>query len=299
MIGFYDYTVIATYLATVLGVGGIFLAADGLHLPAVFCLLLAGLLDTFDGRIARTKKDRSEQQKHFGIQIDSLNDLICFGVLPAMICRGAYAASPAYLSLGGPVGRILPPVWFDAALCFFVLAGLIRLGYFNVTEEERQEGTSAARKYYLETAHHVEHADDPAGIPAVGAAARRFDRDSDARGARDRASVHRANPCEKARPARALRTGAHRRSRARRADYAGALKLHNNNRGRVNTRPLFIVSQSSRRCKPPHVKKAEGLFHMRACRPVGELLEDRQHARGSRPSGCTPRARAPPDTRAG
>ena len=101
MIGFYDYTVIATYLATVLGVGGIFLAADGLHLPAVFCLLLAGLLDTFDGRIARTKKDRSEQQKHFGIQIDSLNDLICFGVLPAMICRGAYAASPAYLSLGG------------------------------------------------------------------------------------------------------------------------------------------------------------------------------------------------------
>ena len=56
MIGFYDYTVIATYLATVLGVGGIFLAADGLHLPAVFCLLLAGLLDTFDGRIARTKK---------------------------------------------------------------------------------------------------------------------------------------------------------------------------------------------------------------------------------------------------
>ena len=28
-------------------------------------------------------------------------------------------------------------------------AGLIRLGYFNVTEEERQEGTSAARKYYL------------------------------------------------------------------------------------------------------------------------------------------------------
>ena len=102
MIGFYDYTVIATYLATVLGVGGIFLAADGLHLPAVFCLLLAGLLDTFDGRIARTKKDRSEQQKHFGIQIDSLNDLICFGVLPAMICRGAYA--PLISRSAGPSG---------------------------------------------------------------------------------------------------------------------------------------------------------------------------------------------------
>lgn len=56
MIGFYDYTVIATYLATVLGVGGIFLAADGLHLPAVFCLLLAGLLDTFDGASPARKR---------------------------------------------------------------------------------------------------------------------------------------------------------------------------------------------------------------------------------------------------
>ena len=68
MIGFYDYTVIATYLATVLGVGGIFLAADGLHLPAVFCLLLAGLLDTFDGRIARTKK-HSAASNHTGGRI--------------------------------------------------------------------------------------------------------------------------------------------------------------------------------------------------------------------------------------
>ena len=55
MIGFYDYTVIATYLATVLGVGGIFLAADGLHLPAVFCLLLAGLLDTMGASPARKR----------------------------------------------------------------------------------------------------------------------------------------------------------------------------------------------------------------------------------------------------
>lgn len=38
-----------------------------------------------DGRIARTKKDRTEQEKRFGIQIDSLNDLVCFGVLPAAI----------------------------------------------------------------------------------------------------------------------------------------------------------------------------------------------------------------------
>ena len=43
----------------------------------------------------------------------------------------------------------MPKCFCCSERSFFVLAGLIRLGYFNVTEEERQEGTSAARKYYL------------------------------------------------------------------------------------------------------------------------------------------------------
>lgn len=139
MIGFYDYTVIATYLATVLGVTGIFQAVDGKLTAAVVCLLAAGLLDTVDGKIARTKKDRTAGGKRFGIQIDSLNDVICFGVLPAVIAYCAYVqkVSPAV------------PVWYTATLCFFALCGLIRLAYFNVLEEERQETESGARKYYL------------------------------------------------------------------------------------------------------------------------------------------------------
>lgn len=132
MIGFYDYTVIATYLATIFGVTGICRAADGGVLAAVFCLLMAGLLDTFDGRIARTKKNRTASEKRFGVQIDSLNDMICFGVLPAVI---------GYRT-GGTTA-----LWFIATLCFFVLAGLIRLAYFNVQEEERTDGS--ARVYYL------------------------------------------------------------------------------------------------------------------------------------------------------
>lgn len=56
MIGFYDYTVLATYAATALGVTGMFQAVEGRPLTAVFCLLAAGLLDCFDGRIARTKR---------------------------------------------------------------------------------------------------------------------------------------------------------------------------------------------------------------------------------------------------
>ena len=94
MIGFYDYTVLATYAATALGVTGMFQAVEGRPLTAVFCLLAAGLLDCFDGRIARTKKDRSHQQQSFGIQIDSLNDVLCFGALPSVAAPGAGGAMP-------------------------------------------------------------------------------------------------------------------------------------------------------------------------------------------------------------
>ena len=128
MIGFYDYTVLATYAATALGVTGMFQAVEGRHLTAVFCLLAAGLLDCFDGRIARTKKDRSHQQQSFGIQIDSLNDVLCFGALPSV---AGYCAWSRWSD--APT-----PVWYGAALCVFTLAGLIRLAYFNVTEEENQ-----------------------------------------------------------------------------------------------------------------------------------------------------------------
>ena len=46
--------------------------------------MIAGLCDMFDGKIASTM-ERTRQEKRFGVQIDSLSDLICFGVLPALI----------------------------------------------------------------------------------------------------------------------------------------------------------------------------------------------------------------------
>ena len=133
MIGVYNYTVAATYLALLLGLGGIYAAAQAKPLSAILCLMLSGLLDAFDGRIARTKKDRTEAEKRFGIQIDSLNDLVCFGVLPAAVGWS--------IGCGG--------VWFLATMSFFVLCALIRLAYFNVMEEERQEQTDALRHCYL------------------------------------------------------------------------------------------------------------------------------------------------------
>ena len=87
MIGFYDYTVILTYLSLMSGTIGIMLCLNGIGHPylGMFFLLISGLCDTFDGKVARTKKDRTPQMKKFGIQIDSLSDLIAFGILPACI----------------------------------------------------------------------------------------------------------------------------------------------------------------------------------------------------------------------
>lgn len=132
MIGFYDYTVVLTYLSLFSGLFGMYLASTGHTHQAIFCLALSGLLDTFDGKVARTKKNRTEDEKNFGIQIDSLCDIVCFGVLPAIICFHAGMTS----------------VFEKLILGFYCLGGLIRLAYFNVMEQKRQQETSENRKYY-------------------------------------------------------------------------------------------------------------------------------------------------------
>ena len=85
MIGFYDYTVILTYISFASAVSGIFCASTGHVRWAIVFLTFSGLCDMFDGKIARTKKERTEDEKNFGIQIDSLCDVVCFGII--RVCR--------------------------------------------------------------------------------------------------------------------------------------------------------------------------------------------------------------------
>lgn len=136
MIGFYNYTVILTYIGLASSVFGMTQVFGGHYRAALLCLIISGACDMFDGKIARTKKDRTKQEKVFGIQIDSLCDLICFGMFPATIGFSMTVGEPGLRPLG------------VAASVMFVLAAVIRLGYFNVMEEERQETTTEHRKYY-------------------------------------------------------------------------------------------------------------------------------------------------------
>ena len=131
LIGFYNYTVILTYLGAAAAVCGIFFSASGYPFWGVICLLFAGLTDMFDGKVARTK-ERTKQERDFGIQLDSLSDLICFGILPIMI---------GY-SIGLDHWMYLP------IFALYVLGALIRLAYFNTLENIRQENTTEVLKYY-------------------------------------------------------------------------------------------------------------------------------------------------------
>lgn len=131
-LGYYNYTVVLTYIGMLVGLYGILSAFEQYTFRAVLCLMVSGLCDMFDGTIASTKK-RTEPEKCFGIQIDSLSDLICFGVLPAAIVY----------SMGS---RGIPTL----LICgFYVLCALIRLAYFNVDEQERQKHSSGSRELYL------------------------------------------------------------------------------------------------------------------------------------------------------
>ena len=54
LLGFYDYTVVLTYISLGISVFGITRALEGNFKIAIFCLALSGLCDMFDGKIART-----------------------------------------------------------------------------------------------------------------------------------------------------------------------------------------------------------------------------------------------------
>ena len=131
-IGYYDYTVYLTYLSLISSVLGMTRAIHGDYKLAIFCLAFSGICDAFDGIVARTKKNRTVDEKNFGIQLDSLCDVICFGLFPAMICY--------LLGVRGTLGVIL--------VVFYTLCAVIRLAFFNVLEAKRQTAEGGANKSY-------------------------------------------------------------------------------------------------------------------------------------------------------
>jgi CDP-diacylglycerol--serine O-phosphatidyltransferase len=131
-IGFYDYTVILTYLSVISAVMGMVCAHKGAFGAAMLCLFLSGFCDAFDGTVARSKKNRTEDEKAFGIQLDSLCDVVSFGAAPAFACY--------CMGMDGIAGLTI--------LCLYCICAVIRLAFFNVQEAKRQQTEGGCNKFY-------------------------------------------------------------------------------------------------------------------------------------------------------
>ena len=107
-----------TLIGVCIGLSSIKFALDGKFSLAIIGILFAGLMDALDGRIARLIKGTSKMGK----ELDSLGDVISFGVAPAFIM---YFWSLQYLDKLG---------WFVCLI--YVICVALRLARFNVNSEE-------------------------------------------------------------------------------------------------------------------------------------------------------------------
>jgi CDP-diacylglycerol--serine O-phosphatidyltransferase len=94
----------------------IYFAIEGNFSASIIGVLWAVLFDWYDGIIARKMKNRTKEQGIFGGQLDSMIDIVSFGVLPAILL----------LSYGNY------NVWFIPGAFVIVATSAIRLSYFNV-----------------------------------------------------------------------------------------------------------------------------------------------------------------------
>jgi len=107
-----------TVLAICAGLSGVRLAYEGRFETAVIMVLVAAFLDGIDGRLARALKATSK----FGVQMDSLADIVNFGVAPALVLYFLL------LNIARPLGWI--------ACLIFAIACCLRLARFNVLTED-------------------------------------------------------------------------------------------------------------------------------------------------------------------
>ena len=134
-IGYYNLANFITLTGLASSVIACFMAIGGNIQIAIMLLMLSGICDCFDGQVARMKKDRSPSEKIFGVQIDTVSDMVSFGVTPAVIlfCAGRYNIIPVFGN-----GKL----WFictSLILMLYIICAGIRLAYFNTLALTQKE----------------------------------------------------------------------------------------------------------------------------------------------------------------
>ncbi len=128
-IGFHSLANCVTLAGLLFSITACFLSANGNIKLAIFLLFLAGVCDMFDGRLARMKKNRTDDEKFYGIQIDSLCDVVSFGVTPCFIAFS--------FGFNGIIDVIIYGL--------FIICGATRLAYFNTLARKSDKAVKSFR----------------------------------------------------------------------------------------------------------------------------------------------------------
>jgi len=111
-----DLPNICSLVGLLCSVLAIYCATVGMFHAAMIGMIWAVFFDWSDGIIARNMKGRTEEEGLYGAQLDSLIDIVSFGVCPAIVLLSYGDFSP----------------WYIPGAFIIIAASVIRLSYFNV-----------------------------------------------------------------------------------------------------------------------------------------------------------------------
>lgn len=129
-IGKFNKSIAISYLGVVFGITGMYFSFQGNFKAASICLMAAGICDLFDGLVARSIKNRTKDDQLFGIQLDSLADIVNFVAFPIVF--------------GYNLGL---REWYHVlGFSLLAIAGIQRLCHFNVIVINKKD--SGPVKYF-------------------------------------------------------------------------------------------------------------------------------------------------------
>lgn len=120
-IGKWNASVILSYIGMGSAIAGMRFSFAREIENALSCLIVSGVCDLFDGMVARRIK-RTKEEELFGIELDSLVDVVSFGLFPILIFLGMGFSHPFFLPL----------------YIFFGVCVIARLSYFNISAREEE-----------------------------------------------------------------------------------------------------------------------------------------------------------------
>lgn len=122
-IGRWNKSVVLTYIGIIFAILGMKFAFEEKLSYSISCLIVSGICDLFDGKVARSIK-RTKEEELFGIELDSMADVINFIALPISIFISYNSYNYIYFAI----------------YIFFAICGVARLSHFNSSaKKERQD----------------------------------------------------------------------------------------------------------------------------------------------------------------